>query len=82
MLPPPSCRAWQRARPSAGCPLQPWQILCNTEDFCHWVVPWGLPGRRTLESGEEHFGERGGAVRGSLANLQLCSFSQHRSLNI
>lgn len=53
MLPPPSCRAGQRARPSAGCPLQPWQILCNTEDFCHWVVPWGLPGRRTLESGEE-----------------------------
>ena len=53
MLPPPSCRAWQGARPSAGCPLQPWQILCNTEDFCHWVVPWGLAGRRTLDSGEE-----------------------------
>lgn len=49
LLPPPSCRAGQRASPSACRPLQPWQIPCSAKEFCRYGVPGGLPGKRILE---------------------------------
>lgn len=80
MLPPPSCRAWQRARPSACCPLQPWQILCSSEEFCHWVVPRvGLAGG--FWRGEEQCMAPvwPTSPRLPLTNFALRSFSQLRS---